>query len=405
MANLKSLEGYLLEDSAGRALVASPFSTSKAYSSGSYCIYNNRLYCCIEDLAAGAWDATKWLATTVGEELVYFYGADNSILGLLANEYDPSATYSANDFVLAGDNDGGVQLLFRKSNTWVKTKLAIQLSNVIATANSNKTKIDNLLVCYGSFSTGTGITTYAYSAAKTYKVGDYCYRSATNQIYVCTTDITTPESWTSSHWKVTSFEYEFESLRNMISDSYNRASAYAVGDIIVYDHKLYSCQTATADPAGPFASANWTEVHIGNILTSLSNSAQNSNRNIAASYEQTTYAAGSYCIYDGVLYRCSTAIITPEIFDPTKWIACTVGDRLKAIEDDIRKLKNSIATDYSSSSAYAVNSFCMYDGYLYRCNTAIAAPGEAWTASHWTQTTLTDLIGTMASLNFVEVTS
>lgn len=56
----------------------------------------------------------------------------------------------------------------------------------------------------------------------------------------------------------------------------------------------------------------------------------------------------------------------------------------------------NIADEYSASSTYAVGDYCIYDGQLYRCTTAITT-AEAWTAAHWTMVTvgeeLTDLKG------------
>ena len=42
-------------------------------------------------------------------------------------------------------------------------------------------------------------TTTAYSSSSTYSVGDMCVYD--EKIYVCTYDIATPEEWTSSHWR------------------------------------------------------------------------------------------------------------------------------------------------------------------------------------------------------------
>ena len=50
-------------------------------------------------------------------------------------------------------------------------------------------------------------------------------------------------------------------------------------------------------------------------------------------------------------------------------------------------LRQSVATEYSSSSTYAVGDFCLKDGVLYKCSTAIST-AEAWTAAHWTAVTV-----------------
>ena len=62
--------------------------------------------------------------------------------------------------------------------------------------------------------------------------------------------------------------------------------------------------------------------------------------------------------------------------------AKVTGDRLTAAETDISKLRGTIANEYTSQ-AYAVGDYCYYNGLLYRCNTAISI-GETWTSSHWT---------------------
>ena len=48
------------------------------------------------------------------------------------------------------------------------------------------------------------------------------------------------------------------------------------------------------------------------------------------------------------------------------------------------------STAYSTSSAYTVGSYCLYNHKLYRCTTAIGSGGEAWNAGHWTQVKIGD---------------
>lgn len=53
------------------------------------------------------------------------------------------------------------------------------------------------------------------------------------------------------------------------------------------------------------------------------------NSNIADDYDNTqTYAVGDYCIYEGDLYKCITAVTSAESFDSTKWDAVLVTDEL-----------------------------------------------------------------------------
>lgn len=61
-----------------------------------------------------------------------------------------------------------------------------------------------------------------------------------------------------------------------------------------------------------------------------------SNANLAPDYDATsTYAVGDWCIYNGTLYQCNTAIPTAEAFDPTHWTAKKVVDAFADIESEL----------------------------------------------------------------------
>ena len=61
-----------------------------------------------------------------------------------------------------------------------------------------------------------------------------------------------------------------------------------------------------------------------------------SNANLAPDYDATsTYAVGDWCIYNGTLYQCNTAIAVAEAFDPTHWTAKKVVDAFADIEDEL----------------------------------------------------------------------
>lgn len=49
-----------------------------------------------------------------------------------------------------------------------------------------------------------------------------------------------------------------------------------------------------------------------------------------------------------------------------------------------------LANEYSTTSAYAVDSLVYHDGQLYRCITAVPTGGESWTDAHWSVTTIDD---------------
>jgi hypothetical protein len=77
---------------------------------------------------------------------------------------------------------------------------------------------------------------------------------------------------------------------------------------------------ASAERAEEVASSG-----IGNILG-----------NFASEYDSTsTYAVGDYVIYDGLLYKCTTAVTVAESFDSTKWVQTDCGTELDALNEGI----------------------------------------------------------------------
>lgn len=73
------------------------------------------------------------------------------------------------------------------------------------------------------------------------------------------------------------------------------------------------------------------------------------------------------------------------------------------IPNALPKIWSTVAAAYSATSAYAVDDYCRYDGAMYKCTTAIAAPGEAWNAAHWTEVTIASQLGGSGSISWAPV--
>lgn len=77
--------------------------------------------------------------------------------------------------------------------------------------------------------------------------------------------------------------------------------------------------------------------------------------NIAAEYSaSSTYAVGDYCIYDGQLYRCTTAITTAEAWTAAHWTAVTVADELTDLKGDIPQAVSELTNDAGYQTASQV---------------------------------------------------
>ena len=80
----------------GSGLIGDVFSTTKSYSTGDYCIYNNVLYLFTADKSAGTWDASKVAATLVGTEL----SKVNSSLAFKTKNLGVGITAVYNDYMV-----------------------------------------------------------------------------------------------------------------------------------------------------------------------------------------------------------------------------------------------------------------------------------------------------------------
>ena len=73
-------------------------------------------------------------------------------------------------------------------------------------------------------------------------------------------------------------------------------------------------------------------------------------------------------------------------------LVSVINSNSDKIDAEAGRERANTAANYSASSAYAVGDLCLYQGVLYRCKTAIASGGETWTASHWTQVSIAELL-------------
>lgn len=81
------------------------------------------------------------------------------------------------------------------------------------------------------------------------------------------------------------------------------------------------------------------------VDATLSNTSSNTVQNqavanaLAGAYDATaTYSVGDLCIYDGILYECTTAIATAEAWDATHWKTSNFGDAVSGLNRHLNDL-------------------------------------------------------------------
>lgn len=56
-----------------------------------------------------------------------------------------------------------------------------------------------------------------------------------------------------------------------------------------------------------------------------------------------------------------------------------------------QNLPDIVADEYSTSSTYAVGDYCLHDGKLYVCTSAVTTAG-AWNSNKWTEISIADAL-------------
>lgn len=197
-------------------LTANEFSIYTDYIINDYCTYQGKLYRCITNHTAGAWNADHFTETTVGNEL------NNRLTTPLAQDNAPSNP--------------------RVGDLWIDTDANSPIYNVdpapaIGSTNavsSNGVKI--ALDALDDKKVNKSVIAGDYSTSATYRVNDLVMNG--NILYRCGTDILIPETWNNEHWTATSINTEL--IRTRIVAKYVIDSVDAEGNITFSQNESYA---------------------------------------------------------------------------------------------------------------------------------------------------------------------
>lgn len=112
-----------------------------------------------------------------------------------------------------------------------------------------------------------GLFSGDFSESATYQINQLVMNG--NILYRCVEAITTPESWTNSHWIATDLNTEFNRLRernisfDMIAENYGTSSSYIVGDYVIHEGTLFKCIN-NVNNSSVWVPEHWTQVKLAN---------------------------------------------------------------------------------------------------------------------------------------------
>lgn len=122
---------------------------------------------------------------------------------------------------------------------------------------------------------------------------------------------------------------------------------------------------------------------------------------LAASYDENeTYFTGDYVQKDGMLYRCTNDISTPEAWTEAHWQQVTIGSEFEnaalANDVDLHTALGVVAEPYDATKTYSVGDYAIYEDVLYRC-LATGVTG-IWTGTQWTQVIFGDEVASIRKI-------
>lgn len=145
-------------------------------------------------------------------------------------------------------------------------------------------------------------------------------------------------------------------LTGDLASEHDSSSAYAVGDYCIYQKQLYRCTTAIPSGGEAWNSSHWTSI-----------------KTLPEMVRYVNTALSQYTVDWGDIQN-------KPVADATLAVSGAYADS-QAVGNTII---GNLAAAYSTTSAYNVGDYCIYQKQLYRCTTAISSGGEAWNSSHWT---------------------
>ena len=124
-----------------------------------------------------------------------------------------------------------------------------------------------------------------------------------------------------------------------LAPEYSPSSAYAVGSFVYHDGNIYQCKTAIADGGEAWNAAHWELRKLDDFFTEANGLLTSTieEKSIPAFSSSSTYEVGEVVIYDGVAYKCVTAITTVEEWTAAHWTLATNSDlaaRIKGLKSD-----------------------------------------------------------------------
>lgn len=239
-----------------------------------------------------------------------------------------------------------------------------------------------------------------YDSSKTYEVGDYVTRPGASislngntytpeELYVCTTAVTSPEAFDSEKWTLTSAN--------------NALGCHAEGFETVSGAKGSHSEGYRTFAIGEASHASGSNTYaLGNnsFTTGSFTKAQGNNQAVMGKYNAPD-SSSLLIIGNGTgenvrsnalkLDASGNQILAGKLTVGTQPTTANDVATKQYVDTSTSNLEGIVAAQYDATASYTANQdYVIYNNELQLCNTNIAAGGEVWNATHWTEVKVAD---------------
>ena len=207
-----------------------------------------------------------------------------------------------------------------------------------------------------------------------YPIGSYHYRFGARSLNLVRMDADAS--------RLTTVTDELKYLNKYYTPFFDTTKTYRAGSIVRYGGSDLLYIFRKAHVAGPWDSSEVAAVsYAGGVVFPITEWLLDTWNDFAPQYDSTqTYAVGEYVCWNGpYLYRCTTAITTPEAWNGNHWLRVSLGGVAKAQSEKIEWLYGEIAQSFSTSATYSRGDFVTYNYRMYRFKEPHTG---AWDSSH-----------------------
>ena len=170
------------------------------------------------------------------------------------------------------------------------------------------------------------------------------------------------------------------------------AKAYALNELCSYNGKLYCCKlayTASSSSAKPDSdTTHWEAKKVSELFLPLSGGEVSGDLIVDGQIGISAFFSIEKMLGTGLLF-------TGSINSAERRALLPLANIPDSSIFSIAFLQN-LALNYDATATYALNKLCVQGSKLYRCTTAITT-AEAWTAAHWTEATVEDVLAAIRS--------